>query len=294
MRRVVGLAERVASLDSTVLLTGECGVGKGTVAKFIHERSRRTEGPFVHVNCGAIPAPLMVSELFGVRRGAFTDAKESRPGLFVQAHGGTLFLDEVAEIPLEAQSSLLQVLETRRIRALGERREKQVDVRILAATNKPLEEALKERTFRPDLYYRLNVIRIEIPPLGERREDIEALADLFLERENARRENPLVGFTAPALRWMLHWSWPGGVRELSNLVERAAALTEHDTIVLEDLHPPRDGSCPPPNLEGAAARGLTLAEVQQAYIDHVLERTGGNKSEAARILGIDRRTLYRR
>jgi DNA-binding NtrC family response regulator len=293
MKDLVDLARRAAASDATILITGESGTGKGALARFIHEQSSRREAPFVQVNCAALPGPLVESELFGVRKGAFTDARADRPGLFVESSAGTLFLDEIGEMPIEIQPKLLQALETGRVRPLGGA-ELVADVRLIAATNRPLEDALRERRFRPDLYYRLNVIRIEIPPLRERPEDIEGLVDTFLARASARMERPLLGVSAEAMRWLRAHDWPGNVRELANLIERAVALAEHDTVVLEDFL----GAAPPNELEdflgGAVRRQIPLAEVESSYIRRVLDTVGGNKSRAARLLGIDRRTLYRK
>ena len=293
MRAVVELASRAALIDSTVLLTGESGTGKGAVARFIHQRSARVAAPFVSVNCAALPAQLVESELFGVRKGAFTDARSDRPGLFVEAAGGTLFLDEVGEMPVETQAKLLQALETGRVRPLGGG-EVSVDVRVLAATNRPLEDALRDRRFRPDLYYRLNVIRIELPPLRQRTADIEALVDVFLHRAAAKLDRPIIGVSGAAMRWMLSYDWPGNVRELGNLLERAVALADHDSILVEDLMSVSQGRPSPDLLGDALARGLPLADLERAYIHKVLQSVGGNKARAARILGIDRRTLYRK
>jgi DNA-binding NtrC family response regulator len=294
MRRVVDVALRAARIDSTVLLTGESGSGKGAIARLIHAQGARRRHPFLHVNCAALPAPLVESELFGVRRGAYTDAREDRPGLFVEASGGTLFLDEIGEMPLETQPKLLQVLEGGRVRPVGGRGDVPCDVRVLAATNRPLEAELRDRRFRSDLYYRLNVIRIEVPPLRERREDIGALVDLFLHRAARRLDRPVRGVSAAAMRWILGHTWPGNVRELANVVERAVALADHDTIVSEDLDLAAGAASAGHGLDEAVALGLPLAEVHRIYIDKVLAATGGNKVQAARILGIDRRTLHRR
>jgi DNA-binding NtrC family response regulator len=295
MRQVVELARRAAATDATVLLTGESGTGKGAIAQFIHGQGPRAGGPFVQVNCAALPLQLVESELFGVRKGAFTDARADRSGLFLEATGGTLFLDEIAEMPLETQPKLLQVLETGRVRPLGGGSEVAVDVRCIAATNRPLEMALRDRRFRPDLYYRLNVIRIEIPPLHQRPEDIEALVDVFLSRASAQFDRPLIGISADAMRWLISHHWPGNVRELSNVIERAVALADHDTILLEDLRQATstDGAGAD-LLAEAAACNLPLAAVEQAYIRRVLKAVGGNKVHAARVLDIDRRTLYRK
>jgi DNA-binding NtrC family response regulator len=294
MARVVEIALRTARTGSAVLLTGESGVGKGAIARLIHDRSARRRRPFVQVNCAAVPPTLLESELFGVRRGAFTDAHADRAGLFAEANGGTLFLDEITEMPLEAQPKLLQVLETGRMRPVGGRADVSSDVRVMAATNRPLEIELRERRFRPDLYYRLNVIRIDIPPLRERREDIEPLVDLFLDRTSQRLDRPIRGISAEAMRWILAYDWPGNVRELANVIERAVALSDHDAIVPDDLTLVSSASASGDFLDGAAARGLPLEELERLYIRKVLESTGGNKVRSARILGIDRRTLHRK
>lgn len=293
MRRVVELARRAARSNVSVLMSGESGVGKGHVARLIHALSERRDRAFVQVNCAALPATLVESELFGVRKGAFTDAREDRPGLFLQASGGTLFLDEIGEMPLESQPKLLQALETGMVRPVGANKEVAVDVRVIAATNRSIEESLKNQTFRADLYYRLNVIRIEIPPLRERPEDIEPLVDQCLNRACRKLNLPIVGISSEALRWLLGYHWPGNVRELANQIERAVALAEHDTILLPDLRLVSEMG-EPPFLHAAAAAGSSLADVERAYIRKVMQATNGNKARAARVLGIDRRTLYRK
>jgi len=294
IQQVVEVVRRAALTDSTVPLTGESGVGKGVIARFIHDQSRRANAPFVQINCAALPASLVESELFGVRKGAYTDARNDRPGLFIEATSGTLFLDELAEMPVETQPKLLHVLETGKVRPLGGSSETAVNVRIIAATNYLLEEALQDRRFRPDLYHRLNVIPIEIPPLRARPEDIEPLIDLFLQRASVKLGRSVMGITAEARRWLLSYAWPGNVRELANRLERAVALTDHDTLLLEDF------SLTPRPLENedllaaVALRELPLAAVESAYVQHVLDLMHGNKARAARVLGIDRKTLYRK
>ena len=294
MQQALKLAERAAAVTSTVLLVGETGTGKSAIARWIHGLSPRREEPFVAVNCAALPQSLVESELFGARKGAYTDARQDRPGLFVQANGGTLFLDEIAELPLDVQPKLLQALEAGTIRALGDTRETAVDVRLIAASNQPLEQRVNERVFRDDLYHRLNVIRLEVPPLRERREDIDELVDALVRRISARLRKPAVAVSQGALRWIRAYRWPGNVRELSNTLERAIALAEHDTLMLEDLaqasHLPADDDF----LQDALTRGWTLEDVERAYIRHVLDATSGNKIQAARILGVDRSTLYRK
>jgi transcriptional regulator with PAS, ATPase and Fis domain len=294
MQQVLKLAKRAAAVTSTVLLAGESGTGKSAIARWIHELSPRRTGPFVSVNCAALPQTLVESELFGARKGAYTDARQDRPGLFAQANGGTLFLDEIAELPLEVQPKLLQALEAGTIRPLGHTRETVVDVRLIAATNQPLEQRVNERLFRADLYHRINVIRLEIPPLRERTEDIDDLVDVLIRRIGLRLRKPSPAVSVDALRWIRAYRWPGNVRELANTLERAIALAEHDTLLLEDL---AQASRLPGNdhfLHDALARGWTLEDVQRAYIRHVLDATGGNKIQAARILGVDRSTLYRK
>jgi DNA-binding NtrC family response regulator len=298
MRKAVERAERAARSDATVLLTGESGTGKGALARHIHLRSGRARGPFVQVNCAALPGPLVESELFGVRRGAFTDAREDREGLFVAAAGGTLVLDEIAEMPLEAQAKLLQVLETGRVRPTGGDRERDVDVRIVAATNLDLEQALRQQRFRADLYFRLNVVRIDLPPLRDRREDIPSLVDLLVERHSRRHGRDTVGVSQDALAWLVRYDWPGNVRELGNVIDRAIALADHDTIVLEDVLVGEKigpgASAGSDVLRDAVTAGKSLADVELLYIRKVMDATGGNISRAARLLGINRRTLYRR
>jgi DNA-binding NtrC family response regulator len=293
MRRAVDLARRAAGTDATVLLTGESGTGKGVLARFIHDAGPRREAPFLHLNAAALPHALVESELFGVRRGAFTDAREDRKGLFAAASGGTLFLDEIGELPQETQAKLLQVLESGMIRPLGSTEEIHVNARVVAATNRPLETALREGRFRADLYYRLNVIRIEVPPLRDRRDDLLDLVDQLLARACSRLNRPIVGISSSALKRLLAHDWPGNVRELANALERAVALTDHDTILPEDVMPGAAVDGAEDELANAARAGLSLADVSKTYARRVLERHRGNKAAAARALDIDRRTLYR-
>jgi DNA-binding NtrC family response regulator len=294
MQRALGIARRAARTDATVLLTGESGVGKGLLARLIHDESMRRGEAFAQVNCAAIPAPIAEAELFGALRGAYTGAEQSRTGLFGSADGGTVFLDEIVEMPLEIQAKLLHAIETGRFRPLGSDVEQQADVRLVVATNRSLEAAVAERRFREDLYYRLNVVHIDVPPLRERAEDLQPLVDVLLERACERAGLETVGIADEALRWMLSYRWPGNVRELANVLERAVVLAEHDVLVLEDLHAPDRDVSDRGFLRRAAQVGLRLADVELEYIRTVVEETGGNKKEAAKILGIDRRTLYRR
>jgi len=294
MVKVLDVARRAARSTASVLITGESGTGKGALARWIHDRGPRAGGPFVHVNCAALPSGLVEAELFGVKRGAYTDARESRDGLFLEASGGTIFLDEIAEMPLDVQSKLLQVLESGRVRPVGGG-ELAIDVRVIAATNRAIDEAVHANQFRLDLFFRLNVIRIEMPALRDRPDDVPELVNTMLARV-AHGAGP-IGITDDAMRWLVRHDWPGNVRELANVVERAVALTDHDTIVLEDVRDLESRVPADPTgelLASAAARSLPLAEVERGYIRRVLEANDGNVSRAARILGIDRRTLYRK
>ncbi len=293
MQRVLSLARRAASSHLPILITGESGVGKGALARFIHESSERSLAKFVQLNCAALPSGLAEAELFGVRRGAYTDARENRAGVFEQAHRGTLFLDELGELPVELQPKLLQALESNHVRPLGATEDVAADARIIAATNQPLEEALRERRFRQDLYHRLNVVRIELPPLRERREDVDVIVDQVLDGITKRSGRGPLGISAEASRYLHRQRWPGNVRELINAVERAAVFAEHDVLTVEDFAldaPPALGSL----VEDAALEELSLADLERAYIRRILAKTGGHKARAAKILGLDRRTLYRK
>jgi len=293
MRRVLATASKAAQSSAPVLITGESGVGKTVLARTIHEQSTRRAEAFLELNCAALPPQLVESELFGVRRGAFTDAKETRAGLFEQAHGGTLFLDELAEMSLEVQPKLLSALETGRVRAVGAAKERSFSVRIIAATNAPLEQALRERRFRADLYHRLNVLRLDIPPLRERPEDIVALVDVFLHRAGQRAGRETMGVSAQAMRWILAQPWPGNARELSNAIERAVTLSDHDALVVEDFSR-QDRGRASSLLDEAGELGMTLEQLETEYLKRVLRKTHGNKTLAAQLLGLDRRTVYRK
>lgn len=292
MLRVLDLARRSAKSDLPVLVTGESGVGKGMLAKFIHDASDRAASKFVQLNCAALPSGIAEAELFGARRGAFTDAREDRVGVFEQAHGGTLFLDEVGELPMDVQPKLLQALESNRVRPLGGAVDVPADARIVAATNRPLEDALRERRFRPDLYHRLNVIRIEIPPLRERIEDIDAIVDHAMSTLVQRSGLDPLGISAEAMKWLRAQAWPGNVRELVNAVRRAAALAEHDVLTIDDFRTPSTASAGAP--EDGDDENLSLVELERRHIRRVLAKTGGHKGQAAKILGLDRRTLYKK
>jgi DNA-binding NtrC family response regulator len=296
IRETIELVRRVADSDATVLVTGESGTGKELVAQAIHHLSPRREQPFVAINCAAMPAPLLESELFGHLRGAFTDAKHSRPGLFIQARGGTVFLDEIGEMPIEMQVKLLRVLQARMVRPVGGDEEVPFDARIIAATNKDLEHEVEEKRFREDLFYRINVVAIPVPPLRARAGDILLLAQYFLTRSAQRSHKPVHGISAPAARLLMEYDWPGNVRELENCMERAVALCRLDEITVDDL---------PSKVQehhhakivistDSPAELITLDEMERRYVRQVLGAVGGNKTHAARILGIDRRSLYRR
>lgn len=296
LKRVYSLIESVASSDSTVLITGESGTGKELVAHALHDRSARREGPFAAINCAAMSESLLESELFGHVRGAFTDAKESRAGLFVRGRGGTVFLDELGEMPKNMQAKLLRVLETRTVLPVGSDTEIPIDIRIVAATNRDLESEIEEGRFRADLYFRVNVIRIEMPPLRARGNDVLLLAQEFIDRAAARAGKPVVGLSAKAAERLLAYSWPGNVRELQNAVEHAVALTGYENIMPDDL-PERIRDHRSSHVLVAAddpSQFLTMAEVERRYVLRVLEASGGNKTLAAKILGFDRRTMYRK
>jgi DNA-binding NtrC family response regulator len=294
MQEIFDLVRRVSPSPANVLITGESGTGKELVARALHRHSPRQGRPFVGVNCAAIPATLLESDLFGYKRGAFTDARTDRQGLFVEADGGTLFLDEIAELPLALQPKLLRVLQEREVRPLGASRSEKIDVRVIAATNRDIEALLKDGAFREDLYYRLNVIDIRIPPLRGRAEDILPLAEHFLARSAGRAGKTLRGFAESAKKILLAHHWPGNVRELENVIERAVALCAGSIVAPDDLPSAMRDRKNPDRLAAAMAQGLTLEELEREYIERVLEAEGGNKTRAAQRLGLDRKTLYRK
>lgn len=294
MQAVFRTIAKIANYKTTVLVTGESGVGKELVAKAIHNRGSRAGQPFVAVNCGAIPENLLESELFGHKKGAFTDAVQDRRGLFEEAHGGSLFLDEIGELPLGLQVKLLRVLEDERIRRLGESRDVQVDVRIIAATHRDLLAETKEGRFREDLFYRLNVLALHIPPLRERREDIPELIEHFLTRNNARLGIELRGLDAETRRHLYEYSWPGNVRELENTIERAMVLAEGDQIVVTDL-PERIREARDPVQMELASDELSVKKttraIEEILIRRALQKTRGNRTRAAELLEISHRAL---
>lgn len=292
---IFDLIRRVADSPTNVLITGESGTGKELVAKAIHYNSSRRESPFVAVNCAAIPEQLLESELFGHMRGAFTDAKMDRRGLFEEAHKGTLFLDEISELPLVLQAKILRAIQEKEIRRVGATKPSPVDVRIIAATNLDLAEEVKAKRFRDDLYYRLNVIEMKLPPLRERREDIPLLVDAFLKKCSESRGKEVKGITESALAMLMDYGWPGNVRELENVIERAVTLSRGERISSDDLPSAVQGARGERRiLDEAAEKVLPLHELEKEYIKKILDKNAGNKYKAAQALGIDRKTLYRK
>jgi two-component system, NtrC family, response regulator AtoC len=285
---------KIADFKTTALVAGESGVGKELIARAIHRRSIRRGGPFCAVNCGAIPETLLESELFGHKRGAFTDATSDRIGLFEQATGGTLLLDEIGELPQKLQVKLLRVLQEETIRKLGDSRDIKVDVRIIAATHRDLAAETKAGRFREDLYYRINVLQIVIPPLRDRKEDIPLLLDHFVARNNARFGTAIRGFETDARRLLLEYAWPGNVRELENTVERAMVLAEHDTIGTDDLPERLREARDPIKLQlgsGELSIKKTSRIIEEILIRRALQKTGGNRTRAAEMLEISHRAL---
>jgi DNA-binding NtrC family response regulator len=295
MREVLSLVTRVAGSTASVLVTGESGTGKELIARAIHYNSPRAAGAFVAVNLAAVPETLIESELFGHKKGAFTDARADRMGLFAEANGGTIFLDEIGELALPLQAKLLRVLQEHEIRPLGATRMQKVDVRVVAATNRRLEAMLADGSFREDLYYRLNVIQLDLPPLRARPEDIIPLAEHFLMEAGAKARPPRrFRLAADAQNILLAYGWPGNVRELENVIERGIALCQSEVIGAEDLPGHVKERKPADFLAAALARRMSVAELEREYIERVLEDEGGNKTRAAQRLGLDRKTLYRK
>ena len=291
MQEVLATVERVAPTNSTVLLGGESGVGKDLIARAIHEKSRRASGPFIKINSSAIPENLLESELFGFEKGAFTGAVASKPGKFELADKGTLFLDEIGDVPPAIQVKLLRVLQEREFERLGGTRTLKVDVRLIAATNKDLRQALEQGTFREDLYYRLNVVPIDIAPLRERKEDIPDLVNLFIKRFTGESKKPVEGITPEAMQILVNYHWPGNVRELQNIVERACALAKGNVLDRGDIHidarPTKAATGP----GGFLPDGMTLEQWEDEMVQEALRRANGNKSQAARLLGLSRNAL---
>jgi two-component system response regulator AtoC len=296
MRHVYDLIDRVAHTDASVLVTGESGTGKELVARALHTRGARAAGPFVAINCAAMPEALLESELFGHVRGAFTDARSARTGLFQQATGGTLFLDEIGELSLGLQPKLLRALQERKVRPIGGDIEVAFDARIVAATNRDLETAAVEHRFREDLYYRINVIHIDLPPLRARGPDVLLLAQHFVLQFASTFGKQVKGLSKPAAEKLANYAWPGNVRELQNCIERAVALTRFEELLLEDL-PDKVQTYKRSQVvldSGDPSELVSLDELERRYILRVLEALNGNKSLAAQTLGLDRKTLYRK
>jgi two-component system response regulator HydG len=296
IQRVFDLLSRMRDSDATVLIMGESGTGKELVARAIHDQSSRKDGPFLAINCAAMPSSLLESELFGHVRGAFTDAKTTRNGLFVEARGGTIFLDELGELPLDVQPKLLRALQEHKVRPVGSNQEIPFDARIVTATNRDLETDVADKRFREDLFYRINVVTMSVPPLRERGSDVLLLAQHFVEQLAARAGKQVKGIAPSAAEKLCAYDWPGNVRELQNCMERAVALMRFDSVVVDDL-PEKIRSYKADRLVLSAddpSELVTVAELERRYTQRVLALVGGNKSRAARILGFDRRTLYRK
>jgi DNA-binding NtrC family response regulator len=294
MQQVYDLIEKISDSSSNVLITGESGTGKELVAKALHYSGIRKEGPFIAVNCAAIPETLLESELFGYKKGAFTDARTDKKGLISEAQEGTLFLDEITEMPPKLQAKLLRVIEAREVRPLGDTNSYPVDVRVISTTNRNIPSAIQEGHFREDLYYRLKVIDIELPPLRERKEDLPLLVHHFIGKFGQGQKKSISGISEDALRILLNHPWPGNVRELENVIQRAIALSQHDVILPEDFPPSLVEKTEENLIEKAFQEKYTMDQLEKEYIRRVLTEVGGNKSKAAEILGFDRKTLYRK
>ncbi len=292
MREILALIERISHTDANILVTGESGTGKEMVARMIHQRSQRAGMPFIPVDCAAIPENLIESELFGYEKGAFTGATTSREGLFEAANGGTVFLDEVAELPLLMQSKLLRLLQERKVRRLGSNRFISLNVRIISATNRDLNRSVSEGHFREDLYYRLNVINIHLPPLRERREDIPLLALHFLKRYSVTYEKNIRGISPEVMELLEGYSWPGNVRELQNIMERAVILCNDDYLTLHDI-PSEFLTLKDDTLQIFTTYHSAKETFEKQYLQNLIRSVSGNISKAARVAGLNRRTIYR-
>jgi len=297
MSRLLQTVAQVAPSEATVLISGESGTGKELIAGAIHFNSQRKQGPFVKINCAAVTETLLESEFFGHEKGSFTGADRRKEGRFQQAHGGSIFLDEVSEMSPGMQVKLLRVLQEKEITRVGGEKVIPVDVRVISATNQSLLDMIKKRTFREDLYYRLNVVRLEIPPLRGRREDIPLLAQRFLKEFTTKNRKEIKGFTPQAMDFLVRYDWPGNVRELMNAIERSVVLARSEYLDAEDLSVIRDSSQmipdSPPGVD-EVGKDVPLDQVEKATILRTLESAGGNKSEAARRLGITRKTLHKK
>ncbi len=293
VQRVRDLITRIADSEASVLIGGESGTGKELVARALHQGSHRSVGPFVAINCSAFPESLLESELFGATKGAFTDARTSRPGLLFQANGGTLFLDEIGDLPLALQPKLLRALQERKVRPLGGGPEVPFDCRLVSATNRDLEAEVGLKHFREDLYFRINVVEINLPPLRIRGGDVIELAQRFVEKFAVLARKQVTGITSPTAEVLLAYDWPGNIRELENCIQRAVALTSFDRITPDDLTE-KIRSHRPTAQGDAVGEMVSLEEMERRHILGVLRGTGNNRSLAAQILGVDRRTLYRK
>ncbi|MCO5143340.1 MAG: sigma-54 dependent transcriptional regulator [Oligoflexia bacterium] len=293
MKEIFDLVNRVSHATANILITGESGTGKEMIARAVHNSGPRASKPFIAINCTAIPESLLESELFGHAKGSFTGAIQRKRGLFEEAEGGTLFLDEIGDMNVQLQSKLLRVIQERKIRAVGDTLDRAVDVRIIAATHKDLKAAIKEGCFREDLYYRLSVIPIVIPPLRSRKDDIPPLAEHFLQKYSAANNSRVKGFTKRAMNHLLSLKWEGNVRELENIIERAIVLCQNELIDEVDL-PKQDSDNPSTFFDTATKSFPTMDQLEAKYIQLVLNKTGGRKDKAAQILGMNRRTLYRK
>jgi two-component system response regulator AtoC len=295
MAELYRLLEKIAESSAPVLITGESGTGKELVARAIHTAGARATGPFLAVNCAAMPAQLLESELFGHEKGAFTDARNAKPGLFVAANGGTIFLDEIGELPLEIQPKLLRALQERAVRPVGATSETGFDARVIAATNRNLDSMVEDHTFREDLYFRINVLQVELPPLRGRGGDVLILASHFLDRIATRARKRIAGFSPEAAEKLMAYAWPGNVRELENCIERAVALASFDQVSVGDL-PEKVRAFRSTQIVLSSddpTTLVTLDALERRYTAKVLDSVAGNKAAAARILGIERKTLYR-
>jgi DNA-binding NtrC family response regulator len=294
MQKIYDLIERISDSSSNVLITGESGTGKELVAKAIHYNGTRKEAPFIAVNCAAIPETLLESELFGYKKGAFTDAKSDKEGLVSEANEGTLFLDEITEMPLTLQAKLLRVIEEKEVRPLGDTNSYPIDVRIISTSNRDVESSIQQGRLREDLYYRLKVIDIEMPPLRERKEDIPLLIRHFIYKFSQELKKNISEVSEDALKLLLNYSWPGNVRELENVIQRAITLSQHEVILQDDLPASIIQKTDERLFEKAMEEKFTLDRLEKEYIKRVLIETGGNKSKTAELLGLDRKTLYRK
>lgn len=296
MQRIYDQLPRLADSDASVLITGESGTGKELVARWIHDHSPRADKPYVAINCAAMSETLLESELFGHTRGAFTDARQDRKGLFLEAQGGTLLLDEIGDMPSAMQVKLLRALEENSLRPVGSDREIPFDVRVLAATHRDLETAVEDERFRADLFYRINVIQLHLPPLRARGTDVLLLAKNFVNHFASKAGRPIEGIDSAVAERLLAFSWPGNIRELRNVIERAVTLTRHNLLTVEDLpEKVREHRSSTVYIGGDdPAELVPMEEIERRYIAHVLKAVDNNQSQAARILGVDRKTLYRK